>query len=53
MIEFMTKEDRKKLYSLVSKHKVREDDNKITLDYKLIIKKWVIAVTFVVFLGNG
>ena len=38
MIEFMTKEDRKKLYSLVSKHKVREDENKITLDNKLIIE---------------
>lgn len=38
MIEFMTKEDRKKLYSLVSKHKVRENENKITLDNKLIIE---------------
>ncbi|MGE7983666.1 ATP-dependent DNA ligase [Solibacillus sp. NPDC093137] len=38
MIEFMSKEDRKKLYSLISKHKVREDENKITLDNKLIIE---------------
>ena len=38
MIEFMSIEDRKKLYSLISKHKVREDENKITLDNKLIIE---------------
>lgn len=38
MIEFMTKEDRNKLYSLISKHKVGETENKIILDKKVLIE---------------
>lgn len=38
MIEFMTKEDRKKVYNLIENHKVNEDENKITLDKKTVIE---------------
>lgn len=38
MIEFMTKEDRKKVYSLIQNHKISEDDNMIVLDKKAVIE---------------
>lgn len=38
MIEFMGKEDRKRIYRLIDDHKVVEDENKITLDKKLLIQ---------------
>lgn len=38
MIEFMTKEDRKRIYSLINDHKVMEDDNMIFLDKEIIIE---------------
>ena len=38
MIEFMTKEDRKKVYNLIDQHKVSEDDQKVVLDKKAMIE---------------
>lgn len=38
MIEFMTKEDRKRIYSLINDHKVMEDDNIVVLDKKILIE---------------
>lgn len=38
MIEFMTKEDRNKVYNLINEHKLGETDNKIFLDKKALIE---------------
>ena len=38
MIEFMTKENRSKVYSLINEHQVSETENKIILDKKTLIE---------------
>jgi len=38
MIEFMTKEDRKKVYDLIRNHKVGEDDTKVILDNRAVVE---------------
>lgn len=38
MIEFMTKEDRKKVYALIKDHKIKEDENNIILDQKAMVE---------------